>query len=139
MSNIKGEAPQNEELTSEKKEEKVITAGKNSKQENDKASELEKREKAIQEREKAVEIREKNAELKEQELVALQETLSAAPISEKLPGLEFDLDDEKFKFLDDAPKEILFAGKSRSQKSLINDVDALVQLVSNSSLIQKIS
>jgi hypothetical protein len=102
-------------------------------------SDLENREKLVSERESAVEIREQNAEAKEKELEQLEESLlTESTAEENEPGLEFELDEEKFKFLDSAPKVILFGGKARTQKQLIKDENALTQLVSNISLIEKI-
>lgn len=145
--NIKDGAPQNEEQVSEKSEKgagsgsgsEKAAATKNTKSDSDKISDLESREIAVAQREEAVKLREDNADEKEKELELLQEKLLSDPKDEKLvPGLEFKIDGEKFKFLDDAPKEILFGGKSRTQKDLIKDQNALIQLASNYSLIEKI-
>lgn len=65
------------------------------------------------------------------------EKTTAEP-EEIVPGLSFEIESEKFKFIDSAPKTILFDGKARTQKDLIKDKKALLQLTSNQSLIEKI-
>lgn len=152
MSKNKPEAtPQSEEKLSEKvNTEKASTdnGAAESTQTTDSAAgtdldqrlaDVEKRERIVGEREAAVEIREQHAEAKEKELEQLEEKLLSKSEAEEIePGLDFELDGEKFKFLDTAPKTILFGGKARTQKQLIKDENALMQLVSNISLIEKI-
>ena len=58
---------------------------------------------------------------------------------QSVPGEKFTFNGEKYQFTDEAPKFIRIDGVSRSQKEIIKDEDALLQLVAgNSSLIQKI-
>lgn len=150
MSKNKPEAtPQTEEKLSEKVNTEIASTengAAESSQTTDNAAgtdldqrlaEVEKRERVVGDREAAVSVREKHAEATEKELEQLKEELHTK--SEDIePGLEFELDGEKFKFLDTAPKTILFGGKARTQKQLIKDENALTQLVSNISLIEKI-
>lgn len=129
--NTKEGAPQTEEQTSDKKEVKGSeTINKD----------LPAQISALEEREKAVSLRENAVTKKEIELKEREDKLLDNPETAKvLPGLSFKIDGEKFKFKDDAPKQILFGGKSRSQSELIKDENALIQLVSNVALIEKIS
>ena len=85
------------------------------------------RSEALDEREKV--LNEREALLENSETVA----------EEIVPGLSFEIEKEKFKFKDSAPKTILFAGKARTQKELVTDKEALLQLSSNQSLIEKIN
>ena len=86
---------------------------------------------------------EKETALAEREAAIVEreaELQSAAPVSQQsVPGEKFTFNGEKYQFTDEAPKFIRIDGVARSQKEIIKDEDALLQLVAgNSSLIQKI-
>ena len=100
----------------------------------EKEAAVETREAALAEREASVEVREAAIVEREAELQ------SAAPVSQQsVPGEKFTFNGEKYQFTDEAPKFIRIDGVARSQKEIIKDEDALLQLVAgNSSLIQKI-
>lgn len=87
----------------------------------------------LNEREAELDAREEH--LAERELALDQEPTIQMPE----PGLEFEFEGKKYKFSDSAPKNILFHGKSVSQKDLAKDEDSLLQLIgAKSSLITKL-
>lgn len=53
-------------------------------------------------------------------------------------GLDFTLFEDNYKFKDSAPKNILFNGKAWTQKELVEDEEALIQLVSTNIYTEKI-
>lgn len=98
---------------------------------------------ALDERENALNVNEAEIDAKIADLVERESALedSKTEVKEEKPikGLSFEIEKEKFKFLDTAPKTILFDGKPRTQKDLVKDDEALLQLSSNQSLIEKIN
>ncbi|MCT4121471.1 hypothetical protein HZP71_02285 [Elizabethkingia anophelis] len=66
-----------------------------------------------------LEIKLENRKIKSEEL----------EVTEVTTGLEFTLDNENYKFKDNAPEVILFNGKERTQKQLANDESAILQIV----------
>jgi len=103
---------------------------------------VEEKEKALEEKVKALDKREKSLEEREAKIEAAENALQASPpLEEKKtePGLRFSFRGQAYKFKDDAPKTIHFAGEIMHQKQLIEDEDLLVQLVGgNVALIEKI-
>ncbi|MDV3668211.1 hypothetical protein CMU39_09260 [Elizabethkingia anophelis] len=75
-------------------------------------------------------------DMKAEELTELEIKLENRNIKSEEPevtevtiGLEFTLDNENYKFKDNAPEVILFNGKERTQKQLANDESAILQIV----------
>lgn len=59
-------------------------------------------------------------------------------VSEPDKGLDFKFRDNHYKFVDEAPKKILFNGESYSQEEIITDEEILLYLIANNSnLIEK--
>lgn len=101
----------------------------------DKAADQEKTAAAQKEKESALNAKSKELDKREKE-VAKKE---AAPKSSKPePGLEFEFENENYKFLDSAPKKINVDGKGYSQQEISEDEDLLTALIGgNSGLIVK--
>lgn len=98
-----------------------------------KKEELDRREQGLEKREAALLVKEQK----------LNERIALLPVEAKEiivePGLEFEFRNERYKFSDDAPKQILFSGLKYSQEELAKEEDALVQLIGGESvLIEKI-
>lgn len=88
--------------------------------------ELDQREEALNKREQELNERESNLEASEK-------------VVEQEPGLEFEFRKEKYKFTDDAPKNIRFGGLAYTQKEIAEEDDILVELIGgDSSLIEKL-
>lgn len=68
-----------------------------------------------------------------------EKSLKSTKQDEKVPGLSFELFGEKKKFKDSAPKLIRYDGQVMTQRDIIDDADALLDLVSsNSSYFQNL-
>lgn len=83
-------------------------------------------------------VDETNESLKKREADLEEKTGKKSGESE--PGLEFEFEDEPYKFTDSAPKVIKVNGKAYTQKQIAEDDDLALQLIGGkSSLIIKIS
>lgn len=124
-----------------------------SSEENSAEQSLEERIKAVEAREKetaelSIKLLEKSAKLfaKQEELDAREKAvkerelaLKGAKPAEKTVGLEFEFEEEKYKFVDSAPQLISINRKGYSQKEIAEDADLALQLIGGkSSLIIKI-
>lgn len=98
-------------------------------------SELSGKEADFVQKESALTEKEKSVSQRESELNSANSTVE---VVEDVPGLEFKFEGRKFKFLDSAPKEILFNGRGISQKNMVKDENILLQLVGGSALIQEL-
>ena len=92
----------------------------------------------LDERELNLNAREEKLDEREAAISKLENATAEEKPVKAVAGLPFEIEKEKFKFLDSAPKSILFDGKPRTQKDLVKDQEALLQLSSNKSLIEKI-
>lgn len=98
-----------------------------------KESELNQKEQQLTAKES--ELNAKEVKLTEREANLSGETKEATIV----PGLKFKFRGEDYKFTDSAPKLILFNGMKYAQKELVEDEDAIAQLIGgNLSLIQKL-
>ncbi|WP_312390847.1 hypothetical protein [Chryseobacterium sp.] len=124
-----------------------------SNEENSAEQSLEERIKAVEAREEetaefSIKLLEKSAKLfaKQEELEAREKAveekelaLKGAKPAEKTVGLEFEFEEEKYKFVDSAPQLISINRKGYSQKEIADDADLALQLIGGkSSLIIKI-
>lgn len=124
-----------------------------SSEENSAEQSLEERIKAVEAREEetaelSIKLLEKSAKLfaKQEELDAREKAvkerelaLKGAKPAEKTVGLEFEFEEEKYKFVDSAPQLISINRKGYSQKEIAEDADLALQLIGGkSSLIIKI-
>lgn len=82
---------------------------------------------AITERETAVSQREADIEEREKNFNPIKP-------EEAVKGLEFEFQDEKFKFKDSAPKALRFDGSVMTQSQMIEDEDIILDLVSSNSI-----
>lgn len=83
-------------------------------------------------------VEETNESLEKRE-AALEEK-AGKKTGESEPGLEFEFEEEPYKFTDSAPKLIKVNGKAYTQKKIAEDYDLALQLIGGkSSLIIKIS
>lgn len=96
---------------------------------------LDEREETLNQKEAELQEREARIEAREN---ALQEHIGV-DVVEPSKGHEFEFEGEKYKFRDDAPKTLLFNGKSISQEDIAKDEDFVLQLIGgNLGLIEKI-
>lgn len=96
--------------------------------------ELQKKEAELNEREETLKVKEEELLKKETDLNELEETLlnsesGTAEVEEPVPGLDFKIDKEKFKFKDSSPKNLRVGGKTLSQEEIIKDKDLLQKLL----------
>ncbi|ANF51739.1 hypothetical protein A0O34_15040 [Chryseobacterium glaciei] len=83
-------------------------------------------------------VDETNESLEKREAALEEKTGKKSGESE--PGLEFEFEEEPYKFTDSAPKLITVNGKAYSQKQIVENYDLALQLIGGkSSLIIKIS
>ncbi|WP_278380972.1 hypothetical protein [Chryseobacterium arthrosphaerae] len=100
---------------------------------------LKKREESLAQKQTAFDIYvdETNESLKEREAELDEKTGKKSGESE--PGLEFEFEEEPYRFTDSAPKLITVNGKAYSQKQIAENYDLALQLIGGkSSLIIKI-
>ena len=65
--------------------------------------------------------------------------VNAESVGKKVtPGIEFNFRGEKYKFKDTTPKSIKYGGVALTQKELVKDEDAILHLLTNSGLIEKL-
>ena len=101
---------------------------------------LKKREESLAQKQTAFDtyVDETNESLKKRE--ADLDEKAGKKSGESEPGLEFEFEEELYKFTDSAPKLIKVNGKAYSQKQIAEDYDLALQLIGGkSSLIIKIS
>ncbi|UKB81250.1 hypothetical protein [Chryseobacterium sp. MEBOG07] len=102
-------------------------------------SAVEERENSVEERENEVAKRESAVNVREKAVEKRENSLKESKSDEMLPGLEFEFQGEKKKFKDSAPKLIRYEGEAMTQQQIINNEDALLDLVSsNSGYIQNL-
>lgn len=98
-----------------------------------KETELTEKETSLNEKEVSLNQKEKELTKKEADLSELEETLinstTEDEVAEPIPGLDFKIDKEKFKFKDSSPKNLRVGGKTLSQAEIIKDKDLLQKLV----------
>lgn len=99
------------------------------------ADQLEAKQTDLNEKEKSLNTKSKELDKRENELAKKE----ASPKTIKpVPGLEFEFENEKYKFSDDAPKLISIQGKGYTQKEISENEELAMALIGgNSGLIYK--
>lgn len=110
---------------------------------NTKELELQELQESLNKLSEDLETRKAELDTRESELEAREKALAEKPAGEKKepePGLEFEFENEKYKFSDSAPKLISISGKGYTQQEIADNAEIALQLIGgNSSLIKKLN